>query len=437
MDNKKSQSIHFIGIGGIGVSSLARYYISKGRGVSGSDLQSSEITDALAVAGVDIHIGAHKATNIPAEVSEVIYTAAIVPANPELKEGIKRGILAKTYAEAIGEITKDYRTITVSGSHGKSTTTALAGMVLEHGYCDPTVIVGTKIKEFGNTNYRHGRGSFLVLEADEWNKSFLNYHPEIAIVTNIDAEHLDTYGTVEAVEQTFQEYLEKVPRSGKIIANVDDERLRNVAKKFGMKVLWYSLKQPEAKIVREILQIPGEHNVSNALAALTLGRYLGIAETDILQALKRFTGAWRRFELKGILNGALIYTDYGHHPSEIKATLAAARQRFPFRRVCCVYQPHQHQRLAYLWNDFVGAFDAADNVLLLPVYDVAGRETAAAKRAVNSRKLAQELAVRGKQVDHASSFSAAKKWITARAKNGDIFLIMGAGDIYNLANKFV
>lgn len=433
MDTKKSQSIHFIGIGGIGVSSLARFYLAKGNRVTGSDLHASEITDALTKEGAAVSIGRHSSRNIFSDTTDVIYTAAVPKTNAELKEAIKRGIETKTYAQAIGDVTHQYKTITVSGSHGKSTTTALAALVLEDGYCDPTVIVGTKLNEFGGSNFRSGKGEYLVLEADEWNKSFLHYQPEIALVTNIDAEHLDTYGTVENVEKTFQEYLEKVPRHGKIIANQDNERLHKVAKKFGMKVVWYSLNDPEVSLVRSVLHIPGDHNVSNALAALKLGRILGITEFDILHALGRFTGAWRRFEFMGMLKGAFVFNDYGHHPSEIKATLAAARQKFPFRRIVCVYQPHQYQRLAYLWDDFVGAFDLADTILLMPVYDVAGRETDNARKKVSSRKLTDELIKRGKHAGHSSSFAAAKKWIHKTSASGDVILIMGAGDIYNLA----
>lgn len=437
MNSTKSQSIHFIGIGGIGVSALARFYLAKGNHVTGSDLKQSALTDDLSKEGAYIYIGKQQAAHVSPETILVIYTAAISAANPELAEARAKGITTKTYAEAIGDLTKGYRTITVSGSHGKSTTTALTGLVLEDGYCDPTVIVGTKLNEFNGSNFRNGRGAHLVLEADEWNRSFLNYHPDVAVVTNIDAEHLDTYGTVKEVERTFQEYLEKVPQHGKIIANEDNERLRNIAKKFGMKVIWYSLKDPEALLVRSLLKIPGEHNVSNALAALNVGRHLGIAESDILRALGRFTGAWRRFEFMGMLNGACVFNDYGHHPVEIKATLAATRDRFPFRRVICVYQPHQHQRLQYLWDDFVGAFDLADYTLLVPVYDVAGRETDTARKAVSSIKLVTQLKKRGKRAEHASSFSAAKKWIKNKTKTGDIVLIMGAGDIDNLAREVI
>ncbi len=419
------------------MSALARFYIAKGHQVTGSDLHASEITDGLARDGVKIRIGPQCAAHLPKEVHTVVYTAATPSTNPELKAAFKRGIDAKPYAQVIGDLTRQYRTITISGSHGKSTTTALSALVLENGYHDPTVIVGTKLNEFGGSNFRNGRGTYLVLEADEWNKSFLHYQPEIAIVTNIDAEHLDTYGTVEQVEQAFEEYLEKVPRHGKIIANRDNERLCNVAKKFGMKVKWYSLKDSEAGIVRSVLRIPGDHNVSNALAALNLGRVLGIAETHILQALGRFTGAWRRFEFMGIRNGAFVFNDYGHHPSEIMATLTAARQRFPFRRIVCVYQPHQYQRLAHLWDGFINAFDLADHILMLPVYDVAGRETDSARKSVNSEKLVQKLATRGKHAEHSVSFDHAKQWIHNNSKDGDVVMIMGAGDIYDLAKEVV
>lgn len=440
--------IHFIGIGGIGVSALAAHSLSAGATVSGSDLNPSEITSDLARQGVFIVIGAHSKINLPPAAEKVIYTAATLKNNPELREAKRRKIVVQSYAEAIGELTKNYRAITVSGAHGKSTTTALVSLVLEDGGFDPTVIIGTKLNEFGNSNFRRGWGSHLVLEADEWNKSFLHYSPQIAVVTNIDAEHLDTYSDIAAVERAFSEYLAKVPKDGAIIANRDDARLYAVAKPFGKKVIWYSLKDHARDIVRKVLKIPGEHNVSNALAALTVGRLLGVREPDILSAFSRFTGAWRRFEFKGMLNpvrsrtsnrveGAYLYSDYGHHPREITATLAAAREHFPMRRVWCVYQPHQYQRLHYLWDDFVSSFDGADRVCLLPVYDVAGRETKRARRAVNSVKLAHALQERGKHTWHVNTFDEAKNYLLSATRPGDIVLMMGAGDIHTLTNKLV
>lgn len=430
---RERQVIHFIGIGGIGVSALAKYYFSLGFHISGSDLASSEMTDELKRLGVKIHIGSHKKTNLPKDARHVIYTAATPKSNPEYKEAASRHLKRQSYAEAIGELTREYRTITVSGAHGKSTTTALCALVLKEGHCDPTVIIGTKMKDMGNSNFRRGCGPYLVLEADEWNKSFFKYSPHIAIITNIDAEHLDTYKNVKNVERAFSEYLAQVPSDGMIIANADDERLRRVAKKFGKKVVWYSMHNVDAQRIKKILRLPGTHNVSNALAALTLGRVLKIRETHILHALSRFSGTWRRFEFMGIKNGAYIYTDYGHHPREIQATIQAARERFPMRRVWCVYQPHQYQRLAYLWDDFITAFDLADRIALLPVYDVAGRETKLAKAKVNSRKLASVLKNRGKDAEYFDSFNQARNFIESNVRPGDVVLVMGAGDIYSLA----
>jgi len=430
-------SIHFIGIGGIGVSALAKYYLAIGAEVSGSDLAHSEITADLAAAGARVILGPHSAFNLAQATDRVIYTAAAPKTNPELKEAKRRKIPTQTYAEAVGDLTREFKTITISGSHGKSTTTAMTALVLEDGWCDPTVIIGTKMPEYGDSNFRHGRGGHLVLEADEWNKSFLHYSPQIAAITNIDAEHLDTYKTAAGVEKAFTEYLAKVPADGAIIANAGDARTARVVKKFGGRVKWYSADSRDGTMVKNILKVPGRHNVSNALAAQAVGRALGIPESAILQALSRFHGTWRRFEFKGMFNGGHIFNDYGHHPTEIASTLAAARERFPLRRVWCVFQPHQYQRLKYLWSDFLNAFDLADRVVLLPVYDVAGRETAAAKNAVNSEKLSDALAARGKRVSHAASFTDATSLLRAEVRKGDAVLLMGAGDIYLLADDLM
>lgn len=416
---------------------MAKYYLSSGATISGSDLSSSEITSELKKMGTKIFIGQHRKTHLPAETDLVVYTSAVPPKNPELKMALERKIKIFSYPEAVGELTKKYKTITVSGSHGKSTTTAMLGLALIEGYFDPTVIIGTKVKEFNMSNFRKGWGQYLVLEADEWNKSFLNYSPQIAIITNIDAEHLDTYKNLQDVEKTFLSYLARVPKNGIVIANADDPSVKKIAGKLKRKVVWYSLENPEAAILRRVLKIPGEHNISNALAALKASRALGCSQPDILRALSHFSGAWRRFELKGLLNGAFVFTDYGHHPSEIRSTLKAARHRFPFRRLWCVYQPHQYQRLHYLWKDFIEAFDLADLLLLLPVYDVAGRENPEAKKAVDSKKLAKEIEQRGKNVIYANSFGKAKKLLHSGVRRGDVILIMGAGDIYDFVQDLM
>ena len=451
--------IHFIGIGGIGVSALARHFLASGASVSGSDLAASEITAELAREGARVIVGAQSAFNIPSDTDLVVHTAAVPKANPEFKEAKRRKIPMQTYAQAVGDLTRRFKTITISGSHGKSTTTAMTALVLEEGHRDPTVVIGTKMKEFGGANFRYGRGGYLVLEADEWNRSFFQYSPFVAAITNIDAEHLDTYKTAAGVERAFRRFLDGVAPDGAIVANADDEGSFRVAKRFGKKVLLFSRRDPDAAAVAKILCVPGEHNLSNALAARAIGRALGIREPDILSALARFRGTWRRFEWKGMLypqrsgdrvmeapggaslpralNGALVFSDYGHHPTEIAATLAAARERFPYRRLVLVYQPHQHQRLQYLWDDFVGAFDLADRILLLPVYDVAGRETAQAKSAVSSEHLAAALGERGKDIRYVPTFDEAGERLRGEARPGDILLLMGAGDIYMLTENLV
>lgn len=429
-------NIHFIGIGGIGVSALAKYYLSQGATVTGSDVTHSEITEELSGLGAKIITGPHRPENIPDDADTVIYTAAVETRNSEYIEAKRKNIKILSYAEALGELTGKYKTITVSGSHGKSTTTALAALILEEGYFDPTVIVGTKVKEFGNSNFRKGMGMYFVLEADEWNRSFLNYSPQIAVVTNVDAEHLDTYDNLDGVMAAFRDFLSRVPEDGVIIANADEPNLAVVAKKFGTRVHWFSLHDQAAEEIKKNIHIPGIHNVSNALAAYTLGEHLGVTRAHMLSVISRFRGTWRRFEFKGMVNGAPVFSDYGHHPSEIHATILAAREKFPGKNIWCVFQPHQHQRLMYLWDEFIRAFDETDRVFILPVYDVAGRETEVALRQVNSEKLAAALSAQKKNALYISTHEDMKNYIKKYAHAEDVILIMGAGDIYHLADEF-
>ncbi|MEK7560368.1 MAG: Mur ligase domain-containing protein [Patescibacteria group bacterium] len=431
--------IHFIGIGGIGMSALARFYHARGAAISGSDIAPSDITRDLLEIGAVITTGDHRAAHIPSDTDLVIATAAAVRDNPELTEARRRKIPVKSYAATLGPITRHFRTVTVSGAHGKSTTTALIALILEAGYCDPTVIIGTKLTEFGGSNFRRGRSQWLVLEADEYNRSFLRYTSHIAVVTNIDAEHLDTYKNVEAVERAFEKFLGRVRPDGRIVANRDDERVRRVAGRFRDKVVWYSLGDPDVDRVRRTLAIPGAHNVSNALAARRVGQLLGVPEAQILYTLARFRGAWRRFEFMGIAGGAFVISDYAHHPAEIRATIDAARERFPLRRIWCVFQPHQGERLRLLWNEFLTAFDCADTIVLLPVYEVAGREKKRnpGKGRMTSENLVRELVDRGKNAHYQESFAGAKEFITENTRKGDVLLIAGAGTIHGLAEDLV
>lgn len=418
------------------MSALAKYYINQGAKISGSDLSSSEITEELIKLGVQIFIGRHNKKNLPKNTGFVVYTAAVVKDNPELEEAKRQKLKVKSYAQAIGELTKKYKTITVSGAHGKSTTTAMTALVLEKGHCDPLVIVGTKVKEFGDSNFRSGLGGYFVLEADEWNKSFLNYKPQIAVLTNIDAEHLDTYKNIDHVAEVFKKFLTKISKDGLVVANADDRIVKKIAKASGRQVVWYSLKDKEANLIKNTIRVSGDHNLLNALAAFRVGRALGVGQSEILQALSGFSGTWRRFEFKGVINKAPVFDDYAHHPNEIKATLAAAKKRFPFGRVISIFQPHQYRRLNSLFQDFTNAFDHSDITCVLDVYDVAGREDKKSKSAVNSFMLVSALSEKGKDARY-MYHSQVADFLKNEVKSNDAVIFMGAGDIYKLTEKII
>jgi len=357
--------IHFIGIGGIGVSALARYYLSQGHQVSGSDLAESEITKALEKLGARVQIGKHDAKNVLKDIDLVIYSPAVTDDNVELKTARARRIKIQSYPENLGELTKKHFTIAVCGTHGKGTTTAMISLILIKAGLDPTVIIGTKLKEFNDSNFRQGKSKYLVIEADEYKSSFLNYWPKIIVLTTIDADHLDCFKNLNNIIKAFKRFTDHLPDKGILVANLDDKntlQLKSLIKKSGFKHKSYSLKQKEADVLRKILKLPGDHIVSDALAALALARSLKIPDKVSFKALSGYHGAWRRFEVKKAEINNLPFTlinDYAHHPTEISVTLKAVRQKYPDKRITCVFQPHQYQRTFYLFDDFVKIFQQA------------------------------------------------------------------------------
>ncbi len=459
--------IHFIGIGGIGMSSLAQYYFENGHEISGSDLAESEVTDSLAqlsgptplsgVArkGIKIIIG-NNPENIQKDFDAVVYSPAVKPSNPEFKKAKELGIKLKSYPEALGELTKEYFTIAVSGSHGKSTTTAILGLVLIKAGLDPTVIVGTRLKEFGNSNFRIGKSKYLVIEACEYDGSFLNYSPKIVVVTNVDKEHLDYFKTFANVKKTFKDFIVAqlsgpTPPSGvrlQLVANNDDIHLGRIVKSIKsqqLNVTKYSLRQKEAAKLKKIMQIPGRHNVSNALAVLATARILGVSDETTFKAISEYKGSWRRFEIFERKNYTVV-SDYGHHPNEVLATLKAAREKYPKRKIWLIFQPHQYQRTFYLFKDFVKVFRQAtasakdsdsqrkiDQIIITDIYDVAGREEQKINQSVSAEKLVQKIA--RKNVNY-MPIDTAEKFVKENIKSGEVLLIMGAGNIYKLVNRF-
>jgi len=437
----KKLKIHFVGIGGIGVSALAQYYLAKGYKISGSDLVSSEITEALKKKGAKLLIGKHKAKNLPKNVEMVIYSPAVPKDNPELKEGGRLKIKCLSYPEALGELTKKYFTIAVSGTHGKSTTTAMIGLILIKAGLDPTVIVGTKVPQFGGSNCRVGKSKYLVIEADEWQASFLNYWPKIIVLTNIEKDHLDYYKNLRNILKTYKKYIEHLPEGGWLAANRDDKNIKKITEKYTGLTCVYSIKQGEAKKLRKILKIPGEHNVSNALAALTVARAMGISDAISYKALSEYKGSWRRFETTEI-RYPIRYTlvsDYAHHPTEIRVTLKAAREKYPKKEIWCIFQPHQYQRTYYLFNDFVKVFREApvNKLIITDIYDVAGREATEIKKRVSSEKLVQAINNRRDRSNKSNWSNYLPKgeivrYLKENLKGGEVIIIMGAGDIYKL-----
>ena len=426
--------VHFIGIGGIGVSALAQYYLEKGHQVSGSDLNSSEITEFLRVKGARIYIGPQLARTVLANIDLVIYSPAVQKNNPELMAAKKLGIKCQSYPKALGELTKKYFTIAVSGTHGKSTTTAMIALILIRAGLDPTVIVGTKLKEFKNSNCRVGKSNYLVIEADEHFASFLNYWPKIIVLTNIEADHLDYYKNLQNLLKTFKEYISHSSKDGVLIFNKNDKNILEITKNYIGDTYGFSGKQNEAKKIKNILKIPGEHNVYNALAALTLARVLKIPDKVTYKTLSEYKGAWRRFEIKK-LRSITVVSDYGHHPTEIRATLKAAREKWPKRKIWLVFQPHQHQRTFYLFKDFVMVFKKAllkhwvNKCIITDIYGVAGREKKEIRKKVNSEKLVK--AINKKD----AIYLPKQKILNYLKKNlggGEVVIIMGAGDIYKL-----
>ena len=318
----------------------------------------------------------------------------------------------------------------------------MVSLVLIKAGLDPTVIIGTRLKEFGNTNFRAGKSKYLVIEADEWQASFLNYWPKIIVLTNIEKEHLDYYKDLDHILNTYKEYIGHLLKDGVLIMNEDDINISKIKKaqsrKLQFKTQNYTLRKKESEILRKILKIPGEHNIYNALAALTVARVLEIPDKISLETLSEYKGIWRRFEIiKGkIANKKItIISDYAHHPTEIKATLEAVRQKFPNQNIWCVFQPHQHQRTFYLFDDFVKVFSSVsiNNLIITDIYDVAGREKKKIKTEVNSKKLIE--AINRPNVVFLPK-EKIKNHLKKNLEKGDILIIMGAGDIYELVEEF-
>ncbi|MGM0438878.1 MAG: UDP-N-acetylmuramate--L-alanine ligase [Patescibacteria group bacterium] len=429
-------NIHFVGIGGIGVSALARHYLLSGEKVTGSDLATSEIINDLKNLGANIY-NQHDEDNLNENVDLVIYSPAVPNDNPELKKAKELSIEAKSYPEALGDLTKNYFTIAVSGTHGKSTTTAMAALMLEEAGLDPTVIVGTKLEEFDNSNYRKGDSKYLLIEADEWQGSLLNYKPNIAILTNLELEHLDYYKDLDHLLETFQEYLDKMEKEGEVIMNKKDNNLSKL--KVRQKKHLFSKNEKVADEIKNRLKVPGLHNLENALAVNKLGEILGINKEVVLFGLSKYKGSWRRFEKKKIkINGKdyQLVLDYAHHPTELKATLQALKEEFPNKKTLAVFQPHQYQRSMHLKDKFIDVFknSPVDQLFITDIYSVPGREKQWIKEQITSKMLVNKTNL-GEVAHLAGDLEGVANKLKSNLQGNEIIAIIGAGDIYKLENS--
>jgi UDP-N-acetylmuramate--alanine ligase len=423
----KNKHIHFIGVGGIGLSSLARYFVSNGFSVSGSDVVPQE---DLKETGVKVYLG-HQKSNISKKPDLVIYSNAVLSTNPEMVEAKKQKIKTQSYPEALGYITKKYFTVAVSGTHGKSTTTAMLALVMIQGGLDPTVIIGTKLKEFDNTNFRKGNSNYLLIEADEFKAALLNYYPKIAVITNIEEDHLDFYKNLQKIMETFQNYVKNNVKENILVLNKDDKNTREMEKYATGKVITYSIKEPKEEIK---LSVFGKHNLSNAHAVFSVAEELKIKKEITLKALYDFQGTWRRFEEKEVFfknkKKGKIIQDYAHHPTEIKATLEAINAKYPEKEVVLVFQPHQYERTYHLFEKFKDVLSKVKvkELILMDIYTVKGRESEEILKSVSTKMLSEKV----KKSKYLGGIEETAVYLNDNLQENQIVVIMGAGDIYKL-----
>ncbi len=419
IDFKTLKKVHFIGIGGIGVSAIARMMMLEGKEVSGSDQGSTLVTEELAKLGATIY-DSHNAEQVPEDADLVIYSIAVPPSNPEFGKAEELRLPMLTYPEALGEISKDKYTIAVSGTHGKTTTTAMIAKVFLDGGLDPTVVVGSFLKDY-QSNFIAGSSKYFIAEACEYRRSFLNLYPNILVITNLEEDHLDYYKDLADIQLAFKELAERVPADGYIVCNTGDPHLVPVLTEVKARIIDYSKIEAE----NLALKFPGAHMVADAKAALAVASAVEIDQSVAVKALNDFSGTWRRFDFKGKTDsGAEVYDDYAHHPDEVRATILAAREKTA-GKVVVVFQPHLYSRTRDFLLQFAQALALADKIILLPIYAAREHDDGS----INSSVLNQEINNQQNKSEVVSDFGLAANRATALAGPDDIILVMGAGDV--------
>ncbi len=429
MDVSAYRHVHCIGAGGIGISGVMKFLFARGVSVSGSDAKQSMITDGLVDLGIAVSIG-HDAANIPSDTDVIVYTEAATVENVERIEAAERGIAQMGHFDFLGELSKDYRTICVTGTNGKSTTTAMTGKVFIDAGLDPTVFVGSMVPGWKYGNVAVGSSDILIIEGDEYKQKMVKLWPETTVITNIEEDHLDVYRDLDHIIATFQELVDKT--KGKTFVNRDDV---NSMRLDGKSIMPFAA----SAIGDTKLMMPGAFNRINAAAAMVVAQEYGIADSAARVSLESFSGIWRRFERIGVFHGAQIISDYGHHPTAVRGTLDGARECFPTSRIVLLFEPHQHNRTKALFSEFAESFGGADVLMLSEIYGVLGR-TEDRDAAVSSETLlvaAMQSNYPPKEGYYAANLVDAEAQLRSMIKEGDVVIVMGAGDVDSVARNLV
>lgn len=426
--------VHMIGIGGIGVSALARMFLARGITVSGSDISESVVTRALEERGAVVTIG-QAVGNIPEDMDMIVYSPAIVPGNPEYDEAVRRGVSMFSYPETLGIISRGMTTIAVSGTHGKTTTTAMIAHILVKTGKSPTVVAGSLMNSMPahgiseRTNFIAGESETFVVEACEYKRSFLNLSPSILVITNIEEDHLDYYKDIDDILDAFKALVEKTGEKGTVIVDMSLPHMREALDGYTGTIV--DTRSVEGDIT---LAVPGKHNVANARAAVAAARACGVSEEDARKALEDFKGTWRRSEYKGLTpQGTRVFDDYAHHPTEIRATLAGFRAAYPDKRLMVVFQPHLYSRTREFLHDFAEAFSDADTVIVTDIYAAREKDTGLVHaHDIVALSTHADMCYGGACDDIVRLLKETKK-----PDENDIVLTMGAGDVYIVGDSLV
>jgi UDP-N-acetylmuramate--alanine ligase len=448
----KNKKVHFIGIGGISMSGLAEILLENGYKVSGSDAKASNMTDKLSHQGAEIFIG-QSADNIK-DADLVVYTAAISEDNPELIRAKELALPLMDRAEFLGYVMKGHKyNLTISGTHGKTTTTSMISHIFLQANLDPTILVGGEL-DIINGNVRTGKSDYFIAEACEYKASFLKFFPYIGVILNIEADHLDFYRDIYHIKDTFIEFTKLIPKEGYLVAYAEDKVLKEVIPHANCNVITYGIEEGliraknisyndrgcasfdvyrgEERLFDVHMNVPGKHNILNALASVASALCLNVDYKYITEGLASFFGTHRRFEVKGTKNGVTVVDDYAHHPTEIKAALGAAKN-YPHKRIFCVFQPHTYTRTITLFDDFTNSFFDADEIILADIY--AAREKFSNR--VNSDMLGDAIREKGLSCKNFHSFEEIKVYLETQLQEGDLLITVGAGDVYKIGEMYL